>query len=87
MGGNNVVQQAAGVVDTNDQWFQDEMFSTDCRAQPELVRTLVDNGADTVKWFQDLGIKYAPISGCPAPADLPWHHGASGPRLSGRFRH
>jgi hypothetical protein len=62
MGGNNVVQQAAGVVDNNEQWFQDEMYCTGYRAQPELVRTLVENGADTVKWFQDLGIKYAPIA-------------------------
>jgi hypothetical protein len=62
MGGNNVVQQAAGVVDNNDAWFADEMYCTGYRAQPELVRTLVENGADTVKWFQDLGIKYAPIS-------------------------
>ena len=65
MGGNNVVQQAAvpAVVDSEEQWFQDEMYCTDYRAQPELVRTLVQNGADTVKWFQDLGIVYAPITG------------------------
>lgn len=62
MGGNNVVQQAAGVVDNDEQWFQDEMYCTGYRAQPELVRTLVKHGAETVKWFQDLGIKYAPIA-------------------------
>lgn len=62
MGGNNVVQLAAGVVDNDEQWFQDEMYTSDYRAQPEVVHTLVANGADTVKWFQDLGIKYAPIS-------------------------
>jgi hypothetical protein len=62
MGGNNVVQQAAGVVDTEEQWFQDEMYCSDYRAQPELVRWLVKNGADTVKFFQDLGIVYAPIA-------------------------
>ena len=27
------------------------------------MRTLVQNGADTVKWFQDLGIVYAPLTG------------------------
>ena len=62
MGGNNVVQQAAGVVDNDEQWFEDEMYTSQYRAQPEIVRTLVANGADTVKWFQDLGIKYAPLS-------------------------
>ena len=62
MGGNNVVQQRDGIVDDNEKWYQDEMYCTGYRAQPELVRTLVENGADTVKWFQDLGIDYAPIA-------------------------
>jgi hypothetical protein len=62
MGGNNIVQQAAGVVDTEEQWFQDEMYCTDYRAQPELVRTLVQNGAATVQWYKDLGIVYAPLT-------------------------
>jgi succinate dehydrogenase/fumarate reductase flavoprotein subunit len=62
MGGNNVVQKAAGITDNDDTWFADEMFTNDWRAQPEVVRTLVNIGADTVKWFQDLGIIYAPIS-------------------------
>lgn len=62
MGGNNVVQQANNVVDNDEQWYQDEMYCTGYRAQPELVRTLVKNGAATVKWFEELGIKYAPIA-------------------------
>ena len=62
MGGNNIVQQAAGVTDSSAQWFADEMYTNDWRAQPEVVQTLVDIGAETVKWFNDLGIVYAPLT-------------------------
>ena len=42
MGGTNVVQQAAGVVDDNEAWYQDEMYSNEYRGVPEIMRTLVD---------------------------------------------
>ncbi len=61
MGGNNVVQQRDGVKDDNETWFQDEMFANEYRGVPEIMRTLVEKGADTVKWMQDLGIVWAPI--------------------------
>ena len=39
------------------------MYTNDWRAQPEIVRTLVNMGADTVKWFSDLGIIYSALTG------------------------
>jgi succinate dehydrogenase/fumarate reductase flavoprotein subunit len=62
LGGNNVVQQRDGVQDDNETWFQDEMWTNEGRGVPEIIRTLVENGADTVKWMQDLGIVWAPIT-------------------------
>lgn len=62
MGGNNVVQQRDGVIDDNETWFQDEMWSHEYRAVPEIIRTLVNRGADTVKWFQDLGLVWGPLA-------------------------
>jgi succinate dehydrogenase/fumarate reductase flavoprotein subunit len=61
MGGNNVVQLRDGVKDDNEAWFQDEMWSNEYRGVPEIMRTLVERGADTVKWMQDLGIVWSPI--------------------------
>lgn len=61
MGGNNVVQQRDGEVDDNDQWYEDEMWSCQSRGVPEIIRMLVDKGADTVKWMQDLGLVWAPL--------------------------
>jgi len=62
MGGNNVVQQRDGELDDNDSWYEDEMWSSEYRGVPEIIRMLVDKGADTVKWMQDLGIEWAPLS-------------------------
>jgi succinate dehydrogenase/fumarate reductase flavoprotein subunit len=61
MGGNNVVQQAAGEKDDNETWFQDEMYANDNRGVPEIMRTLIERGADTVKWMQDLGMVWGPL--------------------------
>ena len=62
MGGNNIVQREAEVEDTNDQWFADEMAATGYRANSDVVRTLVDRGAETVQWMTDLGFVWAPLS-------------------------
>ncbi|MEF9876508.1 MAG: FAD-dependent oxidoreductase [Gordonibacter sp.] len=62
MGGNNVVQQRDGVKDDNDAWFAAEMNSCEYRGNAEVMRALVDAGADTVKWMEDLGIIWGPIS-------------------------
>lgn len=62
MGGNNVVQQRDGEKDDNEKWFQDEMFANEYRGVPEIIRVLVERGADTVKWMQDLGFVWAPLT-------------------------
>lgn len=62
MGGNNVVQQAAGVKDDNDSWYEDEMYASEYRAVPEIIRTLVDNGAETVQWMTDLGMIWGELT-------------------------
>ena len=62
MGGNNVVQQRDGEVDNLESWFQDEMYASDYRANPDILRMLCEKGADTVKWLQDLGFIWAPLA-------------------------
>ncbi len=63
MGGGNIVQIRDGETnDTPEKWFQDEMWSNEYRGQPEIMRTLVERGPDTVKWLQDLGFVWAPIA-------------------------
>ena len=61
MGGDNVVQQKAGVKDDLEKWYQDEMYACEYRGQPEIMRKLVADGAGTVKWMQDLGMVWSPL--------------------------
>lgn len=63
MGGQNVVQIRDGETrDTLEQWYEDEMFACGYRGQPEIMRTLVARGADTVLWFQNLGLVWRPLA-------------------------
>jgi succinate dehydrogenase/fumarate reductase flavoprotein subunit len=63
MGGNNWLQQQEGVVDDDEVWFQDEMFSTGYRAVPEIIRTLIKRGPDTCLWLKSLGLEWRLTAG------------------------
>jgi succinate dehydrogenase/fumarate reductase flavoprotein subunit len=92
MGGNNVVQQRDGVQDDLEAWYEDEMFANNYRGQPEIMHTLVERGADTVKWMQDLGLVWdtiqngvlrPPIKRGLRPAQSPNYVGGAGTPNSG----
>ena len=94
MGGNNVVQQRAGVVDDDETWYQDEMYANDYRGQPEIMRALIARGPDTVEWMEDLGMVWdtvqngvlygrTPIQRGIRPAQSPNYAGGSGTPNSG----
>ncbi|MBI3949029.1 MAG: FAD-dependent oxidoreductase [Acidobacteria bacterium] len=61
MGGGTILQQRAGVQDTVEQWYQDEMYSNQYRGVPEIMRTLCGRGPDTVLWLENLGLKWATL--------------------------
>lgn len=61
MGGNNVVQQRAGVTDDVDTWFEDEMHSNEYRGDPDIMRVLCERGAETVQWMEDLGMVWSDL--------------------------
>lgn len=58
IGGNNAVQQREGIEDDDEACFWDEMRASDYRAQPSVVRALVQNGADTIALMMDLGMDF-----------------------------
>lgn len=62
MGGNHVVQQREGIQDDADSWFEAEMRSCEYRGNPEIMRMLVEKGPDTVKWMEDLGMIWGPMT-------------------------
>lgn len=61
MGGNNVVQQRAGVQDDVDTWFEDEMYSNEYRGDATIMRVLCERGAETVSWMEELGMKWSDL--------------------------
>jgi flavocytochrome c len=50
------VQARNGIEDHPDWQYEDQMKYGEHRAVPELLRTFVDNGADTVLWLEKLGL-------------------------------
>lgn len=62
MGGNNIVQQEAGVEDDLDAWYEAEMAACEYRGNAEIMRVLCERGAETVKWMADLGLVWGPLS-------------------------
>jgi succinate dehydrogenase/fumarate reductase flavoprotein subunit len=63
MGGNNWLQRQEGVVDDDEAWFQEEMYSNGYRGVPELIRALIANGNDTLDWLRDLGLEFSLTNG------------------------
>ncbi len=62
MGGGTVVQERAGVEDDMESWYDAEMAASDHRGVPEMIRTYVEKGPDTVLWLENLGLVWAPLT-------------------------
>ncbi|MBI2854912.1 MAG: FAD-dependent oxidoreductase [Chloroflexi bacterium] len=59
MGATHVLART-GVEDNLESWYEDEMKECDYRAVPELVRTYVEQGPNTMLWMEKrLGLKWA----------------------------
>jgi succinate dehydrogenase/fumarate reductase flavoprotein subunit len=60
LGGGTRLQKAQGIADSPDQWFKEltDFKNADTKKNDRaLVRALVDNGADTINWLLDHGVK------------------------------
>lgn len=49
------VQKRLGIEDSNEQYYQDTMVGGKFLNNPELVRTMVNNSANTVDWLLGIG--------------------------------
>jgi succinate dehydrogenase/fumarate reductase flavoprotein subunit len=67
MGGNNWLQQENGEVDDDEDWFNEERFSTQYRSVPELLRNLIKEGPTTCEWLRDLGLEFNLVNGVLRP--------------------
>ena len=76
--GGTVVQKRLGVEDTVEAFYEDTMKLGNYRCNPELLRTFVDNGPDTVVWLESVGLKFVDAL-TPRPYDrAPRGHGMTG---------
>lgn len=62
MGGGHIVQQREGVEDSVEAWYLDELYSSDFRGEPDILRVLCEKGPETVAWMEELGFKWAPLT-------------------------
>ena len=72
------IQQDQGIKDSPDQHFEDVMRLSRYTADPDIIRTTVDNAADTINWLLDGGLK--PLPGHPVTTDSPGRPSYSVPR-------
>jgi succinate dehydrogenase/fumarate reductase flavoprotein subunit len=52
------IQKAAGIEDTLEQAFADEMLVNEFRGEPEIYMAYLKMGEDTVTWYEELGLKW-----------------------------
>lgn len=58
-GGGNVVQEAAGIEDTPQRFYDDILAYGKHRAHPALLQTFIDHSNECVNWLQDdLGVVF-----------------------------
>jgi flavocytochrome c len=90
-GGNAIfagthVQKQLGIEDRPEWLYEDQMKYGEHRAVPELLRTFVDNGADTVLWLEKLGVKWRKGMGKNAGNGVDrGHWAAPSPEYTGGF--
>lgn len=74
----SLLQQDLGIKDSPDIHYADVMRMTRNLADPDIIRTTVDNAADTINWLLNGGL--VPLAGHPVTADAPGRPGYSVPR-------
>ena len=86
IGGGTVVQLRDGETrDTFEQYYQDELYSSDYRGVPEILHTLCERGPELIVWMQDLGLEFAPLGDGPFRPDIKRDHTvAPSPNYPGR---
>ena len=58
---NTHIQRKQGVDDRVEWGIEDELKDSDYRAVPEIVRTYVERAAETVLWYEQLGLVWADV--------------------------
>lgn len=57
--GGTSIQEAAGMTDTKEAFYEDAMKASENRRDPVQTRIVADYGADTIAWLQSLGVEFS----------------------------
>ena len=66
-------QKALGIHITKDEAFRQHMFYTHYLSNPRLVRTIIDESADTIDWLEERGTEFIEPAEFFSGAPRTWH--------------
>lgn len=79
------IQKAQGVEDSNEQFYQDTFVGGHELGNPELIRTFVDNSAETVDWLIAHGVALARVKRMGGSTNARTHQPADGSAIGAYF--
>jgi fumarate reductase flavoprotein subunit len=59
------VQRRQGIDAPGDKYFKTAMSFANWKINPRIIRAFVDKSGDTIRWLEELGVKFQPL---PAPS-------------------
>lgn len=76
-------QEAEGIADTNDKFYEETLKGGKGTNNPELLRYLVDNSADAIDWLDSLGITLSNLTTTGGMSEKRTHRPADGSAVGG----
>ena len=76
-------QEAEGIADTNDKFYEETLKGGKGTNDPELLRYLVDHSADAIDWLDSMGITLSNITTTGGMSEKRTHRPADGSAVGG----
>src|SRR6266545_4042867 len=62
------VQKRQGIDAPRDKYFKAALSFANWKINPRIVRAFVDKSGDTIRWLEELGVKFQPLPPPPVAA-------------------
>src|SRR6266496_4141240 len=62
------VQKRQGIDAPRDKYFKTAMSFANWKINPRIIRAFVDKSGDTIRWLEELGVKFQPLPPPPVAA-------------------
>ncbi len=64
----SLVQKRQGIDAPRDKYFKAALSFANWKINPRIVRAFVDKSGDTIRWLEELGVKFQPLPPPPVAA-------------------